>query len=109
MLRWIRKATSVRADQWRITHFTRHTLKLCIAPDIKTLAPVFKALMTLEGHAHLILSRWTSNHSNARLKGLNGIFQVARARARGYRNVFTFMAMIYLIATPLRELIKFHS
>ena len=108
MLRWIKKANSVRAAQWRITHFTRHALK-CIAPDTKTLAPVLKAFMTLEEHAHLILSRWTSNHSNARLEGLNGIFQAARARARGYRNVFTFMAMIYLIAALLGELIKSHS
>ena len=108
MLRWIRKATSVRAAQWRITHFARHALK-CIAPDTKTLAPVLKALMTLEEHAHLILSRWASNHSNARLEGLNGIFQAARARARGYRNVFTFMTMIYFIAAPLGELFKFHS
>ncbi|CAO0823217.1 hypothetical protein DFAR_3550001 [Desulfarculales bacterium] len=80
MLRWIRKATSAWATQWRSTHFIRHALK-CIALDTKTLAPVFKALMTLEEHAHLILSRWTSNHPNARLEGgLNGIFQVARAR-----------------------------
>lgn len=108
MLRWIRKATSVRAAQWRITHFARQALK-CIAPDTKTLAPVLKALMTLEEHAHLLLRRWTSNHSNARLEGLNGIFQAARARARGYRNVFTFMTMIYFIAAPLGEMIKFHS
>ncbi|CAO0820678.1 hypothetical protein DFAR_1810001 [Desulfarculales bacterium] len=26
-------------------------------------------LITLEEHAHLILTRWTSNHSNARLEG----------------------------------------
>ncbi|CAO0824359.1 hypothetical protein DFAR_620019 [Desulfarculales bacterium] len=31
-----------------------------IAPDTKILAPVLKALVTLEEHAHLILSRWTS-------------------------------------------------
>ncbi|CAO0824894.1 transposase [Desulfarculales bacterium] len=107
MLRWIRKATYVRAAQWRSTHFTRHVLK-CIAPDTKTLAPVLKALVTLEEYAHLTLSRWTSNHSNARLKRLNGIFQAARARARGYRDVFIFMAMIYFIAAPLGGLIKFH-
>ncbi len=47
MLRWIRKTASVRAAQWRITHFARHALK-CIAPDTTTLAPVLKALMTLE-------------------------------------------------------------
>ncbi|CAO0823457.1 hypothetical protein DFAR_3710015 [Desulfarculales bacterium] len=66
-----------------------------IAPDTKTLAPVFKTLMTLGEHAHLTLSRWTFNNSTARLEGLNGIFQAARARTTGYRNVFTFMTMIY--------------
>ncbi|CAO0820745.1 hypothetical protein DFAR_1860029 [Desulfarculales bacterium] len=31
--------------------------------------------MTLEEHVHLILNRWTSNHSTTRLKeGFNGIF-----------------------------------
>lgn len=108
MLRWIRKATSLRAAQWRITHFARHALK-CIAPDAKTLAPVLKALMTLEENAHMILHRWTSNYCNARMEGLNGIFRAARARARGYRNVYTFITMIYFIAAPLGELIKFHS
>ncbi|CAO0823047.1 hypothetical protein DFAR_3460026 [Desulfarculales bacterium] len=108
MLRWIRKATSVRAVQWRITNFTRHALQ-CIAPDTKILAPIFTALVILEEHAHLILSRWASNHYNARLEGLNGTFQAAKARARGYRNVFTSITMIYFIAAPLRKLIKLHS
>jgi transposase len=108
MLRWIRKATTARAAQWRITHFIRHAQK-CIMLDADALIPISKALMTLEQHAHLILRRWTSKHSNARLEGLNGIFQAARARARGYRNVFTFMTMIYLLAAPLGDIIKFHT
>ncbi|CAO0822917.1 hypothetical protein DFAR_3370015 [Desulfarculales bacterium] len=83
MLRWIKKATSVRATQWRITHVTHHALK-CIAPDTKTLAPALKALMILEEHAHLILTSWASNHYNARLERLNGILQATRARVRGY-------------------------
>ncbi|CAO0821696.1 hypothetical protein DFAR_2570007 [Desulfarculales bacterium] len=33
--------------------------------------------MILEEHAHLVLSRWTSNHPNASLERLNGIFQAA--------------------------------
>jgi len=40
------------------------------------------------------------------LEGLNGLFQAARARARGYRNVQTFIAMIYLIAAPIDHLLK---
>ncbi|CAO0822046.1 hypothetical protein DFAR_2800007 [Desulfarculales bacterium] len=43
-----------------------------------------------------------------RLGGLNGICKTARARAKGYRNVFTFMTIIYFIAAPLGNLIKFH-
>ncbi|CAO0823059.1 hypothetical protein DFAR_3460038 [Desulfarculales bacterium] len=41
----------------------------------------------------MILSRWTSRNSNASLAGLNGIFQVARASAQGYRNIFIFMTI----------------
>ncbi|CAO0819824.1 hypothetical protein DFAR_1110094 [Desulfarculales bacterium] len=37
----------------------------------------------MEEHVYLILNHWISNHSNARLEGLNGFFQAARARARG--------------------------
>jgi transposase len=53
-----------------------------------------------------MLQRWTSSHSNARLEGLNGLFQAARARARGYRSITTFTTIIYLIAAPLRDLFK---
>jgi transposase len=108
MLRWVRKAETVRAAKWRITHFCRHALK-CIAYDMQNLEPVLKALITLEEHAEMILQRWTSTYSNARLEGLNGIFQAARARARGYRNQLTFITMIYFIAAPLGKLIEFHT
>ncbi|CAO0821779.1 hypothetical protein DFAR_2640002 [Desulfarculales bacterium] len=43
------------------------------------------------------------------MEGLNGIFQAARVRARGYRSVFTFITIIYFITAPLGELINFHS
>jgi len=34
---------------------------------------------------------------------LNGIFQAARARARGYRNTTTFVTIIYLLPAPLPD------
>ena len=46
----------------------------------------------------------TSTHNNARMEGLNGLFEAARARARGYRNTATFITMIHLIAAPLGKL-----
>ncbi|WP_139134771.1 transposase, partial [Magnetovibrio blakemorei] len=53
-----------------------------------------------------ILERWRSTHSNARMEAMNGLFQAARARARGYRNTETFITMIYLIAAPLGDIFK---
>ena len=70
------------------------------------LEPVFKALETLVRHKDQIAARWNSGHTNARLEGLNSLFQAARARARGYRNTATFITMIYLIAAPIDILLK---
>jgi transposase len=103
-LRWIRKAESSQAARWRITHFIGHAEQVIGEEDI--LAPMRTALRTFHGNLERILQRWKSTHSNARLEGLNGLFQAARARARGYRNTQTFIAMIYLIAAPLGDLFK---
>ena len=104
MLRWIRQAESVQAARWRITHFLRHASHLLA--DDPILDPVRRALSSFDNHLERILQRWTSAHSNARLEGLNGLFQAARARARGYRNTTTFATMIYLIAAPLGDLFQ---
>ena len=103
-LRWVREANSVQAARWRITTFLRHAREL-FDPD-PVLDPVRKALATVETHSKRILQRWTSSHSNARLEGLNGLFQAARARARGYRNISTFTTVIYLLAAPLGNLLE---
>jgi transposase len=100
-LRWVRRAQSAQAARWRITTFLRHAKEL-LDPD-PILDPVRKALATVEVQSERILQRWNSSHSNARLEGLNGLFQAARARARGYRNTITFATMIYLIAAPLGD------
>jgi len=101
-LRWIRNAETVQAARWRITAFIRHA-RSRLAGEV-LLEPVRKALETFERHLGRILQRWTSTHANARLEGLNGLFQAARARARGYRNTATFIIMIYLIAAPIGNL-----
>jgi transposase len=103
-LRWIRKAESVQAARWRITAFIRHARDGLAEEAI--LEPVRKALETFEKHLEPILQRWTSAHNNARIEGLNSLFQAARARARGYRNTATFITMIYLIAAPIQNLLN---
>jgi transposase len=103
-LRWVRQARTPRAAKWRITRFLGYARGLI--GDCSLLEPVRKALATLEKHASRVVRRWTSTFTNARLEGLNSLFQAARARARGYRNTKTFITMIYMIASPAASILK---
>jgi transposase len=97
-LRWVRLARTPRAARWRITRFINYASELI--GESRLLKPMRQALQTLRTHAERVVRRWTSTYTNARLEGLNGLFQAARARARGYRNVETFITMIYMIGSP---------
>src|ERR1700693_3145117 len=103
-LRWVRQAQSVQAARWRLTNFLRHSNDR-LDPD-PLLDSVRKAIATVEAHSKRILPPWASSHSNARLEGLNGLFQAARGRARGYRSVTTFAPLTHLIAAPLGDLFE---
>lgn len=103
-LRWVRLASTAQAARWRITRFINYAIEM--VGESKLLEPVRKALQTLATHAERVVRRWTSTYTNARLEGLNGLFQAARARARGYRNTETFMTMIYMIASPVGSILK---
>jgi len=104
MLRWVRQATTVRGAKWRLTTFLNVARSL--TADIDLLKPVRKALRTVEKHRGAICARWISGHNNARIEALNGIFQAAKCRARGYRNDDTFISIIYLLAAPIQNLLK---
>ncbi|WP_445004623.1 ISL3 family transposase [Halomonas mongoliensis] len=101
-LRWIQKAPTPRAARWRITNYLK-VMKAAVA-EKPLLKPMGKALATLERHAEAVVRRWISGLTNARLEGMNGLFQAARSRARGYRNEANFIAMIYLIGSPVGRL-----
>lgn len=103
-LRWVRKAETPRAARWRLTNFIKYAKEALGSCDI--LEPVRKALNTVENHADRILQRWTSTYTNARMEGLNSLFQAARSRARGYRNTGTFLMMIFMIASPVADILK---
>ncbi len=103
-LRWIRQAETAHAARWRLTYFINFAKEQL--GDIEMLEPVRKALATVERHAERILQRWSSTYTNARMEGLNSLFQAARARARGYRNTGTFITMIFMIASPVSDLLK---
>lgn len=101
-LAWVRQAETPQGAAWRMTRFVSYWLHELKAGVFE---PLRKALTTIAGHRSLILRRWKSGYSNARLEGLNGLFQAARARARGYRKVETFMTMVYLIGAPLGKVL----
>ena len=98
-LRWIQKVPTLRAARWRITNYLK-VIKAAVSEKL-LLKPMGKALATLERHADAVVRRWISGLTNARLEGMNGLFQAARSRARGYRNEANFIAMIFLIGSPV--------
>ena len=103
-LRWVRRAESEQAAKWRLSYFINYATPLVEGSEL--LAPMATALDTLRQHRDQIVRRWHSTYTNARLEGFNGLFQAARARARGYRFKETFITMIYLIASPARSILK---
>ena len=104
MLRWINEASTSQGAKWRLTKFLNYAEE--IIADNPALGPVKKALNAVKNHRDRIVARWGNDYTNALLEGLNGLFQAARARARGYRNVQTFITMIYLIAAPMGHILK---
>jgi transposase len=104
MLRWVREANTTQGARWRATNFLR-TARELVAED-PLLEPMRKAMNTFEEHLSRILRRWDSALSNAKLESMNGLFQAARAKARGYKNVNYFITMIYLIGAPITALLK---
>ncbi len=102
-LRWIQQASTPRGARWRITHYL-NVMRDAVA-DNALLKPMAKALNTLARHAEQVVRRWLSGLTNARLEGMSGLFQAARSRARGYRNEANFIAMIYLIGSPVGRML----
>jgi len=98
-LRWIRDVKTPQQARWRLTHFINHAKEVLGDNPLQT--PMYEALDTLKRHSERIVRRITSDLTNARLEGMNSLFQAARSRARGYRNTKNFINMIYLIGSPI--------
>lgn len=65
------------------------------------LQPIKEFAKTIKNNWAGILNYFDSGLTNAILEGTNSIVQSARTRAKGYRNVNNFIAMIYLLAGKL--------
>lgn len=61
-----------------------------------------KAVNTIKAHWSGIINYIESKINNGILEGLNSKIQLAKKRARGYRNITNFINMIYLICGKLK-------
>lgn len=64
--------------------------------------PFIKALETIKNHWRGIVNYIKSKINKGILEGLNSKIQLAKKRARGYRNIDNFINMIYFIAGKLK-------
>lgn len=64
--------------------------------------PLIKFTNTLKSHWSGIVNFIKSRISNGVLEGINSKIQLAKKRARGYRNINNFINMIYFIAGKLQ-------
>ena len=64
--------------------------------------PFQKAVRTIKAHWSGIINYIESKINNGILEGLNSKIQLAKKRARGYRNINNFINMIYFICGKLK-------
>jgi transposase len=64
--------------------------------------PFIKAAKTIKAHWSGIVNYAQSKLTNGILEGINSKIQLAKKRARGYRNIHNFINMIYFIAGKLK-------
>lgn len=74
----------------------------CDIAENSNLAPFLKASKTIKSHWQGIVNYTQSKINNGILEGINSKIQLAKKRARGYRNIKNFINMIYFIAGKLK-------
>jgi transposase len=74
----------------------------CDLVEESGIQPFIKAANTLKAHWSGIVNYASSRLNNGILEGINSKVQLAKKRARGYRNIPNFINMIYFIAGKLK-------
>ncbi len=70
--------------------------------DNSNLAPFVNVSKTIKNHWQGIVNFTKSKINNGILEGINSKIQLAKKRARGYRNIKNFINMIYFVAGKLK-------
>jgi len=74
----------------------------CDMADESKIFPFIKAAKTIRAHWSGIVNYIQSHINNGILEGLNSKIQLAKSRARGYRNIDNFINMIYFTCGKLK-------
>lgn len=74
----------------------------CDLAEESKIYPFIKAAKTLKAHWSGLVNYSETNLNNGILEGINSKIQLAKKRARGYRNINNFINMIYFIAGKLK-------
>ena len=74
----------------------------CDLADDSGIFPFQKAARTIKAHWSGIINYVESRINNGILEGLNSKIQLAKKRARGYRNTTNFINMVYFICGKLK-------
>lgn len=66
------------------------------------LSAINKFVNTVKNHYEGVLKSMKSLFTNALAEGLNSIFQLAKYRSRGFRNISNFISMIYFMGNDFK-------
>jgi len=70
--------------------------------ETKKIAPFMKFANTVMAHKSGIINFVKTRINNGILEGINSLIQLAKKRARGYRNIENFINMIYFLCGKLK-------
>jgi transposase len=65
------------------------------------MAPLARAVTTIEKHLEGILAHWDGELSTAFMEGLNSVFSAVKRKARGFKSPDYFVTMLYFVAGKL--------
>jgi len=92
-------------DFWKLREKEEAESYLAFWCDLATdsgIFPFIRVVNTIKAHWQGIINYIESRISNGVLEGINSKIQLAKKRARGYRNIDNFINMIYFICGKLK-------
>lgn len=94
------RAGSLEKARYRLENWVRWARAKC-ERWAEALAPLAKAVTTIERHLEGILAHWKGELSTAFMEGLNSVFSAVKRKARGFRCPEYMTAMLYFVAGKL--------